>query len=473
MTQLRKYQNDCTALIQEMFAKGFKRVVLCLPTGGGKTVVFSEIAWKAFMKGKKVLILTHRKELVKQASKFNNNGCKIGMVETIFNQIESGAVNINNFDLFIIDEAHIGNFKKVLAHYTGYVIGATATPITKPSMCNLFNEIVCPVDIPELIDLGFLSKPRTFLKKAVDADFSTLKVKGDDFSKETLDQLFNKPKTYLGVVEDYVKKGEGMKTIVFCVNIDHAEHTFNEFQRHGIKTWLVHSKQKTSIRDENIDAFTHSLNGVLVNASIATTGFDVPDIRLVIINRATMSVALWLQMCGRGSRVTPTKNTFQIWDYGENVPRLGHWEQDRDWRKIFFAKDVKKAQSKAPAIKECPKCEAVVSASARVCEFCQYEFDKKTIPPTEGELVEIAYKTLKGRQLYDLNYDELFDLARLKKYKQFFVEMVLYHNQKLEGGLERFWDTKQYKDGYRERKIQKLCQTEPPANFFIKQPTLN
>ena len=119
-----------------------KRVCLCLPTGGGKTIIFSDIANKAIEKGKCVMVCVHRSELKQQAEKTSN--ATVVMVETLNNQIKAGKIDINLFDLIIIDEVHIGNFRKVLETYDGYVIGATATPVTINKLyplCNLLNDI--------------------------------------------------------------------------------------------------------------------------------------------------------------------------------------------------------------------------------------------------------------------------------------------------------------------------------------------
>lgn len=477
--KLRPYQSESADLITAVFAQKKKRVILCIPTGGGKTVIFSDIAWKAFVKGKRVMILTHRKELLKQAGKSNN--CEIEMVETLNNKIKKG-FDVNAIDLLIIDEAHIGSFRKVLEHYKGYVIGATATPIAKPSLSLLYNDIVCNVDIPMLIQQGYLSRPKTFVKTSVDV--SELKISRGEYSDASLDNLYNKPKVYTGMVDDYMKNAAGTKAIVFCVNIQHTINCYLEFKMRGVETYMVHSNMKEWERDLAIDQFTASENGVLVNASIATTGFDVVDIKLIIVNRATTSVSLWLQMCGRGSRIIdrslsvkigrPEKFDFTIWDYGENVVRLGHWEAERDWKKIFF--EVKKPKDKQAApVKECEPCGAIVYASAKICPHCSAEFPVDTIILPEGELKELIYKAVEGKRLFDLTYEQIFSVAQQKKWKQGFVERVLYWKAPKEQlassdhPLIKFWDSKEYRSGYRDRKLMQYeDENTPPKNFYIK-----
>ena len=117
---MRPYQLAAVQNIREQFPTS-KRVILCLPTGAGKTIVFSHIAESAAAKGKRVLILTHRRELKKQAAK--TSGARIEMVETYFNAMKRGEANPNtDADLLIIDECHIGNFRKVLEGFTGCLL---------------------------------------------------------------------------------------------------------------------------------------------------------------------------------------------------------------------------------------------------------------------------------------------------------------------------------------------------------------
>lgn len=473
---LRWYQTEAIELIQQLFAKGFKRNVLCSPTGSGKTVMFSEIAWKAFMKGKRVVILTHRKELLKQAGKFNNNGCEICMVETLHNKIKKGTFDINKVDLLIIDEAHIGSFTKILEHYKGFVIGATATPSNK--MKKLYEEIVCNVDIPILIGEKFLSYPQTFVKQQVDV--KKLEANKKDYTEQSLDGLYNKPKVYAGVVDDYIAAYKGMKSIYFCVNVDATINTAAEFAQRGINTFLVHSKQADWDRDRQVQLFNESKDAVMVNCGILTAGYDCPDVLLIGVVRATKSLALWLQMCGRGSRVIDgIKTRFTILDYGENVIRLGHWEAERDWHKIFHTPEKKKKGEQAAPVKECENCHAVVYASAKKCPHCGAEFPIESIIIPEGELIEMFYKKAEGNYIFNLDYEEIFELARLKTWKQAFVERILFHNPRFQTKnhldlkdsvqLQKFWDTKEYKPQYRDRRLEIYRREKPISNFIVKK----
>jgi superfamily II DNA or RNA helicase/predicted nucleic acid-binding Zn ribbon protein len=461
--QLRPYQLTAVDEIRGAF-KESKRVVLCLPTGAGKTVVFSEIVRRVLEKGRRVAIITHRRELLSQAGKLNR--CDILMVETLNNQIKRGVVDLSSYDLLVIDEAHIGNFRKILEGFDGFVIGATATPVSKPPMAQNYGKLINSVGIGELIAQGYLCNPITYAMHPVDT--SKIATRMGEFTAQGLDDAFNRPKVYEGVVQEFCKRWRDKKAIVFCVNIEASINTADSFAREvgAHRVYCVHSKQPSAERVALVEAFTASANGILVNCGIATTGFDCPDIEVVVVNRATKSVALWLQMVGRGSRPTESKKEFTILDFGENVHRLGFWQEAREWGKAFAGIEQKKGQGVAP-VKDCPCCGAVLYASARFCDFCGEAFatEKKA---ERGSLELMAYEKLNGRYLFEIAKTpaDLWELKSRKNYKQAFIERVLYYANYSE--LRRFWDAKGYTQGYTNRREREFAEGGAVKNFIVK-----
>lgn len=461
--QLRPYQESAVDEIRAAF-KDSKRVVLCLPTGAGKTVVFSEIVRRVLEKGRRVAIVTHRRELLSQAGKLNR--CDILMVETLNNAIKRGKVVLSSYDLLVIDEAHIGNFRKILEGFDGFVIGATATPVSKPPMAQSYGKLINSVGIGELIAQSYLCNPITYAMHPVDT--SKIATRMGEFTAQGLDDAFNRPKVYEGVVQEFVKRWRDKKAIVFCVNIEASINTAKSFaQELGEgRVYCVHSKQSAMERADLIEEFMASKNGILVNCGIATTGFDCPDIEVVVVNRATKSVALWLQMVGRGSRPTVNKSAFTILDFGENVHRLGFWQEARDWGKAFAGMENKKGQGVAP-VKDCPCCGAVLYASARFCDFCGEVFatEKKA---ERGSLELMAYEKLNGRYLFEIAKTpaDLWELKSRKNYKQAFIERVLYYANYTE--LKRFWRSKGYTESYTNRREREFAEGGAVKNFIVK-----
>lgn len=464
MYQLYDYQELAVNQLREKM-RDHKRVCLCLPTGGGKTIIFSHIANAAVSKNKRVLIVVHRTELKSQAEKTAN--ATVVMVEKLNNLIKKGIININEFDLIIVDECHTGNFRKVLESYEGYVIGATATPVTTNKLYplkNLLESIVTPVSINTLINLGRLSKPKTFAR--VPKKFNELKKKGGEYSEKTQNDVFNNREVFNGLLEDYKANLRDKKGIIFCCSISHAIACYDSLKNEDVNVFLVHSKMSDKDRVESVENFGQSINGVMVNCGILTTGYDEPTINFVMINRATTSLALWLQMIGRASRtITGIKDSFEIYDYGMNVHSLGFWQEDRDWNTIFFNIKKKKSEGVAP-IKICPKCNAVNLSKATKCEVCEHEFEAQIKENKETELKEMIFKHSLGRYLYDLTLDEFLIVAENKKYKQQFVERVIYHAHGL-SYLTDFWNKKNYKEGYRNRRLDIFKSEIPTRNFKI------
>ena len=440
--KLRPYQNESIELLRNSFRK-HKRVILCLPTGAGKTVTFSEMIRLNYEKGKVSLILTDRIELCTQALKsiakheipaqIIKGGTKresiytaakvfIGMVESINNHLNKG-LELNP-DLIIIDEAHKGNFTKVIEKFpNAFIIGATATPVGK-HIPKIYTEIIQNIDIPELIEEGYLSKMKAF--QMVD-NFNDLEVSSTgEFTEESQYKHFKKSKVFDGFVEVF----SGKKTLVFCCNIQHSIDVCEAFKERNIRAEVVTSLTPKEERERILKAYSAGYFDVLVNCGILTTGYDEPTIEDIVIVRATTSIALWLQMCGRGSRVIPgKKENFTIYDFGGNHDRHGLWNQPREWSLV--EKKRKKSDGISP-VKSCPNCEALLAVSARVCEYCEYEFPALVKEDLKGVLVEVVQavevkvpENLIGKRIGELALEELAELQRSKKYKPAFIWRVL------------------------------------------------
>jgi len=470
---LRPYQLAAVQNIREQFPTS-KRVILCLPTGAGKTIVFSHIAESAAAKGKRVLILTHRRELKKQAAK--TSGARIEMVETYFNAMKRGEANPNtDADLLIIDECHIGNFRKVLEGFTGYAIGATATPIAKPPLRDLYGSIVVGPQISELIASGSLAPCRPL--KAVNAvQAGELSTKAGEFTESSQQAAFTKTGRFEGYVQ-HIANAQPRKSIVFCCSIDHTMKVADALDKAGCgKVYAVHSKMPKAERAQIMDAFVAdgSSGATLVNCGIATTGFDCPDIARVIVLRATRSVALWLQMVGRGSR--PGKPDFELWDFGTNIDRLGLWDAPRNWKQVFDKPEwTRKASLGMAPSRICPHCGGFSPAKALVCECCGEAFPVRVKQSPDGQLVEVTTaRTLEGRRLFDLTPAEVLAVAEIKGWKQIFVERVLYLMNPQ--ALQQFYNAKRYSMHARHRRIEIARNGPQPSNFVIRfaelaQPT--
>ena len=375
-----------------------RTVVAQLATGGGKTVCFAAICDRYCAKSTQdVLILVHREELLTQAAKAINlpvqkvvAGMKsIPHARVYVAMVESAHKRLNLFEnigMVIVDECHIGNFTKVIEHFKEpLIIGFTATPLaakkTNP-LRNYFTDIVCGIDIPELIEQGFLCQDITYSAKTI-VQRAQLKMKAGEFDQAQMAAIYKNPKYIDTTINAYKQHSIDRKTIIFNCNVEHSQAVNAAFVAQGFNS--KHLDADSTDRAEILQWFANTPDAILNNIGIATTGFDQPDIETVIVNKATASMPLWLQMCGRGARPHPVKIAFTIIDLGGNSEVHGLWRMQRKWEQIFH--NPKKPGEGVAPVKDCPMCEARHHTAKMVCDAipygqlfpCGYEFPKVVV----------------------------------------------------------------------------------------------
>ena len=294
--QLREYQEKFVRNLSVSLIT-HRKILAQLATGGGKTVCFSAICDRYIKKsGKSVLILIHRKELLKQASasilKCNgiyaqsviagmkhipNAPVYVAMVETAYKRLDK----FGNIGMVIIDECHLGNFTKVIDHFTSqYIIGFTATPLAAKKshpLRNYFDSIVCGVDIPDLIEQGFLCNEITYGAKET-VDRAKLKMKMGEFDERQMASEFSNPKYVEVTVNAYRKYSLHRKTIIFNCNVEHSILVCNAFLQAGYN--CKHLDANSKDRERTLEWFDATPDAILCNVGIATTGFDQPILKL-------------------------------------------------------------------------------------------------------------------------------------------------------------------------------------------------
>ena len=333
------------------------KLIYQLPTGGGKTVVFSEIA-RRYIEcfNRTVTILTHRKELCTQtATTLKNLGvknriinstsgnfkpdcnCYVAMVETLRNRIKSKEIKTHHVGLVIIDEANHNSFRKLLGSFkNACVIGVTATPfssdISKP-MNRHYHSLIAGESISSLIADGFLAKPESHI---YEVELNTLKtgIRGD-YTVSSSNELYGSPAMLDLLLKAYNNNAKDTKTLIFNNGIDTSVKVRDTFEAAGIAIRHLDNKTLPEERKEILQWFKKTKGAVLTSVSILTTGFDEPTVQSVILNRATTSITLYHQMVGRGSRRLPSKKTFRVIDLGNNIQRFGEWHEPVDWKYVF------------------------------------------------------------------------------------------------------------------------------------------
>jgi superfamily II DNA or RNA helicase len=358
---LYNYQeNDINNLFTKLEDnKGKCRLLYQLPTGGGKTVIFSEIAARFISTfRKKVIVLTHRIELcnqtsaalkmrgtpnlvisskIKKIAKNDKFQCYVAMVETLKNRINDGVFKADDIGLVIVDEAHHNSFQKLLGKFKhAAIIGVTATPFSSDinlPMNKNYEQLIIGEQIGSLINQGFLAKPTSW---RYDIELNTLKtgIHGD-YTVSTSDELYSSKPMLDLLVHAYQEHSKNKKTLIFNNGIFTSRKVEETFLELGYPIKHLDNKTCPLERGEILKWFKKTKGAILTSVSILTTGFDEPTIQTVILNRATTSLTLYHQMIGRGSRRLPQKKTFTIIDLGNNIDRFGEWHVPIDWNSVF------------------------------------------------------------------------------------------------------------------------------------------
>jgi superfamily II DNA or RNA helicase len=332
-----------------------------LPTGGGKTVIFSEIVRRYLERhDKKVVVLTHRIELCKQTSKMltgfgvtnkiinskikelpdqDDYKCFVAMVETLKNRINDSKLHLDNIGLVIIDEAHYNSFRKLLNSFkNSFILGVTATPLSsniKLPMNQNYDELITGDTIASLIEKGFLAKATTY---SYEVGLTSLKVGiNGDYTVKSSEELYSNMVMQEKLLHAYTEKSLGKKTLIFNNGINTSLYVYDTFREAGFDIRHLDNTTSADQRREILQWFKKTPEAILTSVGILTTGFDEPTVESIILNRATKSLTLYFQMIGRGSRKLPGKETFTIIDLGNNAARFGLWDQPVDWQHIFKA----------------------------------------------------------------------------------------------------------------------------------------
>ena len=286
-------------------------LVYQLPTGGGKTVIFSEIARRYIEEtGKKVLILTHRIELCNQTSRMlsefdvknkiiNSNVkelddqdeymCFVAMVETLKNRLNDDKLELDQIGLIIIDEAHYNSFRKLFKYFENcFILGVTATPLSsnmKLPMNEIYNELLVGEPVQSLVDRGFLAKATTY---TYDVALGTLKIGiNGDYTVKSSEELYSNNLMQEKLLYAYEEKCMGKKTLIFNNGINTSLHVYETFKAEGYDVMHLDNTNSRQEREFILKWFKETPNAILTSVGILTTGFDEPTVEVIILNRET------------------------------------------------------------------------------------------------------------------------------------------------------------------------------------------
>lgn len=406
MIQLRDYQEKSVSDIRQCYIDGCSAPILVLPTGAGKTVVFSHIAKQTALRNKVVWILVHRVELLRQTSKaLTKSSVEHGLVNPKYTPNPSATVQVasvqtmvnrtNKFqppDLVIVDECHhatAGSWRKILDNFPlAKVLGVTATPCRTDGkgLDLIFDSMIVGPQIGDLIELGHLVKPIVYAPKNR-IDFSTVSITKGDYDRDEVVQIMNKPKITGDAIAHYKRICSGEPCVVFCSSIAHAEEVASEFRAAGYKFYSVDGSMDDETRSRLMNGLGVDIEGI-VSCDLISEGTDIPAIVCGIMLRPTQSLSLYIQQAGRILRLMEGKKHAYLLDHVGNVFQHGAIDQEREWSLEGRKKGNKKSsQENNIRVIQCKECYAVYEP-APSCPACGHtpEVKAKEIEVVDGEL---------------------------------------------------------------------------------------
>lgn len=440
MLSLRPYQLDGIARAREAL-RTHRSVLIVGPTGMGKTVLAAHMIESARAKGRRSLMVAHRKELIRQPfCKIVRAGCdprQIGIVlagirgdnshlfgdEISEHDAElwakwgrrrpdapiqiAGIDTLRNrkvwpeADFIVVDEAHRSLAKSYEKLWSAYpnakIVGLTATPQRGDGrgLRAAFGAMVVVAKYSELVADGFLVEPTAWTVPRT-PDVSRVRVVGSDYDPEELARVCDTEALVGDVVDHYRRRGNGAPAFAFGVTVAHSAHIAQSFRDAGIAAAHVSGSTDPIERDRLVrDLGTGALK-VLANCDVMTEGVDVPAVKTIILCCPTRSLRRFMQQCGRGSRPHANGLPFVILDHAGAINDHGMPNADQEWS---LDGRRKKEKTSSPPTKSCPKCYGIVGAACRVCpDPCGHVFPldapaEREPDQIDGELVEVRALT--------------------------------------------------------------------------------
>ena len=426
---LREYQIQAIEDLRSKYACGYCSPVLVANCGWGKSVAAAEMAKLSARKGKRVLVLAHRIELVEQLQKtffdwgVPDDKCDIMMVQSATRRLN----RMPEYDFIITDEFHHGpanTYKRIYERYPqAKRLGLTATPrrTSGQGLSDVADCIVQSVSVDWLIENNYLSPYEYYApKQLVDADrLRTLR--GDYDQSDAVEQL-DKPKIYGDVISQYKKYAEGKQAIVFASSVEHSKRVCEAFNSKGYSSIHIDGKMPQSERKAAMERFRRGEVKILTNYEIISEGLSVDNCECCILLRPTKSLILFLQSSQRCMRYAPGKTAI-ILDLVGNYQRHGLPSEEHEWSLDGTIKSGREKEQNQVRARVCEHCFRTYAGAGRICPYC-HEDNGKTRAELEAEekaeleRVKAAERREKRREVaMAKTRQELESIAKERNYK--------------------------------------------------------
>ncbi|MEZ5935848.1 MAG: DEAD/DEAH box helicase [Alphaproteobacteria bacterium] len=381
--QLRPYQTKALNDVRQAFRRD-KRVLLQLPTGAGKTVCFTSIAKGAAAKGKRILTLAHRVELVEQAcAKYAMMGIETAMVGRDIGWQEApiavamaqtaSKLDLPDYDLIVLDEAHhcVGRtWSKVLNRFPdAYHLGVTATPrrLDGKGLDKHYDALVQGPTVKELTAQGHLAPINAYHDAG--GIVAGLRGVGDQDPADFAQIVAEHTEGSIGAWRD---KAFSLPTIAFTASRRHGEFVRDRFIEAGVTAVFVDGNMPMKERKQALADYAEGRATVLVSVDLISEGFDCPETAAILAMRSTGSLTMWFQMIGRGMRPKTNGGPMVLLDMAGNAARLGLPSDIVQWDLTGKAKTEEQVQREfeRAAEKEREQ-EAIARHSGRVVRIAE------------------------------------------------------------------------------------------------------
>ncbi len=466
MLHLRDYQQQLVGKIRASYQQGRKAVLAVAPTGAGKTVIFSHIAASVAARSKRVVVLVHRVELLRQTSAaLTKSGVDHSLINPQFTPDYRKAVQVASVqtlvkrihmmptppDLIVVDEAHhanAGSWRKIIAAFpNAHVLGVTATPIRGDGTGlgieagGIFDNLVEGPQVPWLIENGYLVKPIIYAPMER-LDLKGIKVVRGDYDAVELAKAVDKPKITGDAVDHYRRLCPGTPAVVFCVSIAHAQHVADEFRAAGFRAYPVDGSMDDDVRKRILGGLGNGSVDVVCSCDLISEGTDIPAIGCAILLRPTQSTGLYIQQVGRALRPCAGKERAIILDHVGNVLVHGMPEEHREWSLEGESKKKKKKGEKAEKrvqVRQCDSCYAMHEPAPK-CPVCGHVYEIKQPKQEEGELRQLtaeeatALKRNRNKEVAQADtLEKLEAIAKQRGYKPGWAKYIWQHREKRKG----------------------------------------